>query len=85
MLDVVVIGALGVDQPFRVQPSGKSSEGRNLEAREKVRVAMPALPPQLVFNIFVMRFWTWVHAGPDLCTRAHGSPDFVSTPVRTNA
>ncbi len=43
------MGALGVEQPFRVPPSGKSWEGRNFVARETDVIAMLALsrPPFL--------------------------------------
>ncbi len=47
IFDLSMIEAMGLEQSFRVPPSGKSSEGRNLEARDKMRVAMPALSRQL--------------------------------------
>ncbi len=77
----VSIGALGLEQLFRVPPSGSLSEGRNLEAREKMVIATLALLANL---IFVSR--DFVHGctrTPTLCTSARGSPDRLFAPAHT--
>jgi hypothetical protein len=74
------IGVLGVEQPFGVPPSGKSSKGRNLEARENMWVPTLALSRHLFLVVFCAtrfcagfcsgahRFVTYVHTGsPILC------------------
>jgi hypothetical protein len=85
--DLSLVGALVVEQPLRVPPGGKSSEGRNFVAREKVRVAMVARSSQFVlFVLLVSRDFVHRRASPllrmvcaripGLCARfAHGSPD----------
>ncbi len=55
-------GALGVEQPLWVPPSGKSSEGRNFVAREKMRVALPAfLSPDFVHRCATLDFTHGLH------------------------
>ncbi len=80
------IGAVAVEQPFRVPPSAKSSEGRNLEAREKIVVAVLALSRQLFFVCHAVlctgargpRFCAPVNTdAPMLCTSTHKTLDFV--------